>query len=152
MSLASVSPLPVELLLPAPAARTHTSATLPVYVWPVSRNSHALPLTSDSLYYGTTVIYDCLYNFIFKYLCLFVSSNKKSNLCASNQQTTSSKVLTMPCQQGIDKRKENKKSKIILTDTSRGANTIGINRTIKWMFGYFPENPVWRLTRLFFLS
>ena len=56
----------------------------------------------------------------FKVLCLLVSSNTKvNNLCASSQQTTNSKVLTIPSQQGIFGRRASKNKRKKLTVTSR---------------------------------
>ena len=45
---------------------------------------------------------------------------KHKKVCESNQHTTSSKVLMIPHQQGIGSRKASKKTKISLTDSSRG--------------------------------
>ena len=42
----------------------------------------------------------------------------KNKICASNQKTTISKLLTMPRKLSIGRRKGNKNSKITFTDTS----------------------------------
>ena len=48
--------------------------------------------------------------------------NKNNILSASNQQTTSSKVLTMQNQQGIGRKKTYKKNEKTSTNISRGTS------------------------------
>ena len=57
-------------------------------------------------------------SFLNTYVC-WLHRTLKSNLCESSQQRTSSKVLTMPHQQGIFRRSDSKKKQIALTLTSR---------------------------------
>ena len=58
--------------------------------------------------------------FYFLNIYVYFFHRTQKTLCASNQKTTSLKMLTMPRQRGISRRRPYKLTETTLTDTSRG--------------------------------